>query len=339
MDDGISHNNNNNQILCPIKPIRCIVKLGGAAITCKNEIEKMNEESLEKVSSQLRQAMISGLSSVKICGMDWSKRPGNSEASPTVDDFSDQSLLDSDRFIVVHGAGSFGHFQASKSGVHKGGLNQPLVKAGFVATRISVTTLNLEIVRALAREGIPSIGMSPFSCGWSTSERNVASADVSMVAKAIDSGFVPVLHGDAVLDEAQDCTILSGDVIIRHLAAQLKPEYVVFLTDVLGVYDRPPTEPNAVLLREIAVSEDGSWSVVKPTLKEMNKQVEITVAAHDTTGGMVTKIWEAAMIAKLGIDVYIVKAATDDSLKALRGELKGNNVPEEWLGTVIRLLR
>nr|CAN77226.1 hypothetical protein VITISV_002212 [Vitis vinifera] len=115
-------------------------------------------------------------------------------------------------------------------------------------------------------------------------------------------------------------------------------------TDVLGVYDRPPTEPNAVLLKEIAVSEDGSWSVVKPTLKEMNKQVEITVAAHDTTGGMVTKIWEAAMIAKLGIDVYIVKvgaqkAATDDSLRALRGELKGNNVPEEWLGTVIRLLR
>lgn len=39
------------------------------------------------------------------------------------------------RFSFV---GSFGHFQASKSGVHKGGLNQPLVKSGFVATRISV---------------------------------------------------------------------------------------------------------------------------------------------------------------------------------------------------------
>lgn len=31
------------------------------------------------------------------------------------------------------------------------------------------------------------------------------------------------------------------------------------------------------------------------------------VAAHDTTGGMEAKISEAAMIAKLGIDVYIVK--------------------------------
>ena len=36
-------------------------------------------------------------------------------------------------------SGSFGHFQASKSGVHKGGLDRSLVKAGFVATRISVS--------------------------------------------------------------------------------------------------------------------------------------------------------------------------------------------------------
>lgn len=41
--------------------------------------------------------------------------------------------------------GSFGHFQASKSGVHRGGLNQPLVKAGFVATRISVTPTSLPL--------------------------------------------------------------------------------------------------------------------------------------------------------------------------------------------------
>eukprot|EP01018_Ginkgo_biloba_P014153 Gb_19932 [translate_table: standard] len=48
--------------------------------------------------------------------------------------------------------GSFGHFQASRSGVHKGGLPLPIVTAGFVATRISVTSLNLEVVRALAKE-------------------------------------------------------------------------------------------------------------------------------------------------------------------------------------------
>ncbi|GAB4840072.1 hypothetical protein Ancab_020781 [Ancistrocladus abbreviatus] len=313
-----------------IKQLRCIVKLGGAAITCKNELEKINEETLDTVSGHLRQAMVPG----KAVGMDWSKRQGLLDACSDVDDIGDQPV-DCANFIVVHGAGSFGHFQASKSGVHNGGLNQPLVKAGFVATRISVTSLNLEIVRALARAGIPSIAMSPFSCGWLTSKRNFASADISAVVKAINSGFIPVLHGDAVLDQSQDCTILSGDVIIRHLSELLRPEYVVFLTDVFGVYDRPPSEPNATLLREIAVDGDGSWHVVDPTLQNMNKQVEITVAAHDTTGGMVTKILEAAAIAKLGIDVYIVKAGTEHSLKALNGEVKSKN-PEGWLGTAIR---
>lgn len=38
------------------------------------------------------------------------------------------------------------------------------------------------------------------------------------------------------------------------------------------------------------------------------------MAAHDTTGGMMTKINEAAMIAKLGIDVYIVKVTANHVL-------------------------
>lgn len=58
-----------------------------------------------------------------------------------------------------------------------------------------------------------------------------------MMAKAIDSGFVPVLHKDAILDEVQDCTILSRDVIIHPLTAQLKSKYVVCLIDILGAYD------------------------------------------------------------------------------------------------------
>ncbi|PHT48796.1 hypothetical protein CQW23_13004 [Capsicum baccatum] len=322
---------------CFAKRVRCIVKLGGAAITSKHKLETIDEENLKEVSSHLRQAFVPDSTSANVLGMDWSRRPGQSEAPSFVDDFSDQPAGDSESFIVVHGAGSFGHFQASMSGVHKGGLSRPLVKAGFVATRISVTSLNLEIVRALAREGIPSIGMSPFSCGWSTCQRNMTKADISMVIKAIDYGFIPVLHGDAVLDTLQECTILSGDVIIRHLAAELKPEFVVFLTDVLGVYDRPPAEPGAVLIQEIAVREDGSWSVVKPKLEDTSKPVEFTVAAHDTTGGMVTKITEAAMIAKLGIDVYITKAATEHSVKALSGILKGG-IPDDWLGTAIRYM-
>ncbi|XP_020587124.1 uncharacterized protein LOC110029254 isoform X3 [Phalaenopsis equestris] len=287
---------------------RCIVKLGGAAITCKNELEKINKESLRIVCSQLREAMKPETADfpAKVLGMDWSRRPGDS-IDCIVDFDADSALVSAGGFIIVHGAGSFGHFQASRSGVNKGGLNLPLVKAGFVATRISVTSLNLEIVRALAREGITAVGISPFACGWSTQGRNITCADVSHIDRVFCAGFVPVLHGDAVLDHSLGCTILSGDVIIRHLAQLLLPEYVVFLTDVFGVYDRPPTYSNARLLREIVVDEEGNWSIVNPTLQHEDKQVEITVASHDTTGGMETKILEAAVIAKLGINVYISK--------------------------------
>ncbi|KAG5608117.1 hypothetical protein H5410_019398 [Solanum commersonii] len=394
------------------KRLRCIVKLGGAAITCKNKLETIDEENLKEVSSQIRQAFVPDSTSANVIGMDWSKRPGQSEAPPFINDLCDQPVADSESFIVVHGAGSFGHFQASKSGVHKGGLSRPLVKAGFVATRISVTSLNLEIVRSLAR-GVLSYNFMSVSYQWIPKKwflllqrvflpseclhshvvgqqvkemlegemkiifikwiycyifklfrektklflsvklfeiwqlvlLQMTEADISMVIKAIDTGFIPVLHGDAVLDTLQECTILSGDVIIRHLAAELKPEFVVFLvsntslakTDVLGVYDRPPVEAGAVLIQEIAVREDGSWSVVKPKLEGTSKPVEFTVAAHDTTGGMVTKITEAAMIAKLGIDVYITKAGTDHSVKALSGFLKGG-IPDDWLGTAIRYM-
>lgn len=313
------------------RPLRCIVKLGGAAITRKDELETINEKNLSSVTDQLRQAMMSH--STVIQTMDWSKRVGTEELV-VPDSFGDQQIS-LDAFIVVHGAGSFGHFQASKSGVHKGGLPSPAVTAGFVATRISVTSLNLEVVRALAKDGIPALGISPLASGWSTYKRNVENANISEVARIIDSGFIPVLHGDAVFDSAQGCTILSGDVIIRQLAQELMPQYVVFLTDVPGVFDRPPTEANAVLLKEIVVNEDGSWSIVKPVLPHMNNAVKTATAAHDTTGGMATKISEAAMIAKFGIDVYIVQAGTDHSLKALNGELK-EEMPDNWIGTIVR---
>ncbi|XP_078442653.1 amino acid kinase family protein isoform X2 [Wolffia australiana] len=243
--------------------LRCIVKLGGAAVTCKGEVEKINDEALREVSSHLREALMGYRSETEVLSMDWSRRSGAAEMDQ-IEEFDGYSIPNMENFIIVHGAGSFGHFQASKSGVHKGHLHLPIVKAGFVATRISVTSLCLAIVRALAREGMPAIGMPPFASGWETTDRNVASAHLLPITRALESGLIPVLHGDAVLDNIRGCTILSGDVIIRHLAENLMPDYVVFLTDVLGVYDRPPADPHAVLLREIEVGDDGRWHVLRP---------------------------------------------------------------------------
>jgi isopentenyl phosphate kinase len=112
--------------------------IGGAAITQKTELETINESILAITALQLREAMEMRSPFVK---MDWSR--GNSSAEDV--NMQILSLAAVERhldfpnaFVVVHGAGSFGHFQASRSGVQRGDLNTPLVKAGLVATRISV---------------------------------------------------------------------------------------------------------------------------------------------------------------------------------------------------------
>lgn len=121
-------------------------------------------------------------------------------------------------------------------------------------------------------------------------------ADLSVVSKTIESGFVPVSFGssnlfyvyaswcrlvclvgstwwcgtwqlagllflkisshiychcfaiDAFFVVCQGCTILSGDVIIRHLASHMKPEYVVFLVSfVNGLIQYPvPVEKKGI---------------------------------------------------------------------------------------------
>lgn len=47
------------------------------------------------------------LSSDKVVGMDWSKRPGISDIACNVAGFRDKLRVDSTNFIVVHGGGLF----------------------------------------------------------------------------------------------------------------------------------------------------------------------------------------------------------------------------------------
>ena len=45
-----------------------------------------------------------------------------------------------------------------------------------------------------------------------------AQSNPGMVSSLLDLGFIPILHGDVVLDQTKGCNILSGDTIIRSLA-------------------------------------------------------------------------------------------------------------------------
>ncbi|KAG2438867.1 hypothetical protein HYH02_010665 [Chlamydomonas schloesseri] len=116
------------------------------------------------------------------------------------------------------------------------------------------------------------------------------------------------------------------DTLVRDLAEQLRPEYVVFLTNVPGVFDRPPEEQGARLLRRIVVRPGGGWRVAEVEGGGLGgggsgggeSGVRMSVDAHDATGGIALKVEEAAAVARLGIPVVIAQAGSEDGDAACR---------------------
>lgn len=114
-----------------------IVKLGGSAITEKDNFETVKQEVLDATAHHISTA-------VRESGLD---------------------------VIVVHGAGSFGHFQAHEYGVSKGGLVDvegiSHWEKGFALTRESVTSLNKLVVHALLapQHELSAVAVSLFPTG------------------------------------------------------------------------------------------------------------------------------------------------------------------------------
>lgn len=185
----------------PHPEVAVIIKLGGAAITNKQQLESLNSQVLAAAAAQLAAL--------------------HAAVGP--------------RFVVVHGAGSFGHQAAAAAGVAGGGIYQSAaVRQGFAATRASVTKLNQLVVAALVDAGVPAVGVSPCPA-WTTRQRQVATDGCGGVAALLSAGLVPVLHGDAVLDEELGCTILSGDVLVTRLCHAFRPPVVAFLVRLVFV--------------------------------------------------------------------------------------------------------
>jgi len=144
-----------------------ILKIGGASITNKSTHETLNEPALSSLLQMLK-----------------------------------ASVVDDGETIIIHGAGSFGHFEAKEYSVSAGfknSVNKSLVIEGISKTRRSVTKLNAIFVSKLIDAGIPAVGVSPFGT-WTTRDGKVIKHNVGELQAVLDAGLVPVLHGDVVMD-------------------------------------------------------------------------------------------------------------------------------------------
>jgi len=240
-----------------------ILKLGGSSITDKARFETLNNTMLQWMANTVAQERIKQQST---------------------------------KFIIVHGAGSFGHYTAKQYGL-KGHNSSAEVTSnqqtcqldkrteGMSKTRRSVTKLNWEVVNILLDHKIPAVGLSPFSMGLQAYNAESPALEtnapirtlIQVVYDTIQRNIIPVLHGDAVFHGTKDSGILSGDTIVSLLARYLHAEYVgsseekpglevLYLTDVDGVYTSDPNQvsPSQIAPRRIPLIEIDQMGTLFP---------------------------------------------------------------------------
>lgn len=187
--------------------IDCVIKLGGAAITVKDQLETLQPDTIARVAGLI--------STLQSCG---------------------KSL------VIVHGAGSFGHQHAAEAGLGKckrethfnrSPKKTEHVSAGVAATRLALMKLHQVVLSELVSFNVPAVGISPFASGMSYLQNTTGegASIFSYIKKLVQLGLVPVLHGDIVLDDDTSAgfSILGGDVIMTQLCRQLKPSVAVFM--------------------------------------------------------------------------------------------------------------
>ncbi len=211
--------------------------------------------------------------------------------------------------IIVHGGGSFGHPTAQKYGI-KNGLKEDEQKIGFAETHHVMTVLNGLVMDALVWHNIPAVSVTPSSCVVTENGR-IKSFETAVLKMLLKMGFVPVLYGDATVDEKLGFTVLSGDQVVSYLARTLCACKIVMGVDTDGLYDADPkVAKNAKLYGHLTLEE----------LRKIKSGIGASTAA-DVTGGMLGKITELIPAIEQGIPVEIVNASKANRVyKTLIGE-------------------
>jgi isopentenyl phosphate kinase len=180
--------------------------------------------------------------------------------------------------IIGHGSGSFGHVTAKEYRVNDGLINENS-KKGAILTKVVASELNFIVIDEAIKLGIPIFPFFPSSFGFASGKK-IEIGFVDHIKFAMDSGFIPLVHGDVAIDSQQGISIVSTEEVLRFISTKITPSKIVLATDVDGIYDKDPTKnPYARMIEEVTGSN-------------INDVLSGAGDAHkiDVTGGMKTKI-------------------------------------------------
>lgn len=200
------------------------------------------------------------------------------------------------KIFLSHGAGPYGHGPVLRHGL-KYGMSESN-RLGASETMVSVSELNLAISKIMLEEGIP---VAPFPArAVFIRDRGIVRCQVDQLRGLIDSGLVPLTHGDLIPDSERGVYVLSADEIPLHLL-ELGLRRVIYLMNLPGVLD-------------------GRGRVVPTVRREFLSG--LSGMEEDATGSIRGKLEMAFRLAEMGVDVRIAGyRKKGDLLRALNGEI------------------
>jgi isopentenyl phosphate kinase len=205
------------------------------------------------------------------------------------------------RTVIVHGAGSFGHILAKKHRLYMGYKDQEQIKA-LAEVQKDVKNLNMMVLSSFREQGLSAVSLAP-SAFLVNENGEIKSMDSTLFLKYFDLGFIPITFGDVVIDNKLKFSICSGDQLMLELAKVFKPEKVIFVADVDGIFPSDPaTGGNPVLL---PVMDEATFS----SLKKGESEVD------DVTGSIYGKLEIMFKIAAMGHEAVILNGNVENRLK------------------------
>jgi isopentenyl phosphate kinase len=164
------------------------------------------------------------------------------------------------------------------------------------------------VLNAFREQGINAISLAP-SAFLINRNGEIKGMDSNLFKKYFDIGFTPITFGDVVLDEALKFSICSGDQLMLELARAFKPEKVIFVTNVDGVFNLDPKSGKDVEL--LPILDINTFRSLRKGESEVN----------DVTGSIFGKLDMMFKIAALGLETLILNGTVESRLReALLGK-------------------
>lgn len=257
------------------------LKLGGSLITDKDHPYSLNTAVLERISREI-QAFIS--------------------RHPT------------EKLVIGHGSGSFGHTSAARFGT-RNGVHTPEEWRGYQQVCLDARTLNQHVLNALSASGVPAVSFPP-SAQVTTTNRVITRWDLEPILQALGKGLVPVVFGDTVMDTVIGGTILSTEDLFLYLAKVIPAKMLLLAGIEPGVWADFPRRDHILNVIDHKNYDDFRKGVLGS-------------ASTDVTGGMLTKIETMLNLVKQHdhLEVRIFSGTTENSIfNALSGKQSGTTI-------------